>query len=179
LSLDSFYVSVAAKSNANFTYSIDSCLNRIYLKNNSTAASNYKWQVLDVLNSNEESPYFDINTASEYEILLIANPNSNCADSMSHSINLGSDFGNHFFIPNTFTPNNDAINDEFSIGTWTQCKNFKLFIYNRWGNLIHQTEGARVKWDGKFNGMDAPTGVYVYLLQIGEIEKTGTVTLYR
>lgn len=179
LSLDSFYVSVATKSNADFSYNIDSCLNRIFLKNNSTAASNYKWEILNVLNSNEVSPYFDINDVSEFDILLIANPNSNCADTVTKSISLDSNFGNNFFIPNTFTPNNDAINDEFTIGTWNQCKNFKLFIYNRWGNLIHQTEGSKVKWDGKFKGIDVPTGVYVYLLQIGEIEKTGTVTLYR
>lgn len=179
VSRDSFFVNVAPRSEANFSISIDSCLNIISLLNNSTGASTYKWQVLDFIDSDALSPQFEITESTAYEILLITNPNSNCADSSFQKIFIDDNFGNHYFIPNTFTPNNDGLNDEFIITTWNQCRYFKLYIYNRWGNQIHFTEGTSVKWNGIYEGLDAPIGVYVYLLQIGEQEKTGTVTLFR
>jgi gliding motility-associated-like protein len=178
-SLDSFYLNVANKSEAIFSLSVDSCLNIATLQNNSIGASSYKWQILDILESDLPSPQFNISTSMEYEIMLITNPNSNCADSLTQKIFLNDNYGNNFFIPNTFTPNKDQLNDEFRIGTWNNCKYFKLYIYNRWGNLIHFNEGTEVKWNGVYKGNEAPTGVYVYILQFDDIEKTGTVTLFR
>ncbi len=177
-SVDSFYLN-GTKSEALFSITVDSCLNIATLQNNSIGASSYKWQIVDILDSDLQSPQFDINTSMEYEILLITNPNSNCPDSLTQTIYLNEGYGNNFFIPNTFTPNNDGFNDEFVISTWNNCKYFKLFIYNRWGNLIHSTEGTEVKWNGIYKGSDVSAGVYVYLLQVGEIEKTGTVNLFR
>ncbi len=90
-------------------------------------------------------------------------------------------------IPNAFTPNDDGQNDYFlprqflsrSIGT------FKMKIFDRWGQQIF--ESVRIDgrgWDGKFNGVNQPTGVYVYQIDVtfenGAAEHyTGNVTLLR
>jgi gliding motility-associated-like protein len=90
-------------------------------------------------------------------------------------------------IPNAFTPNGDGINDYFlprpllAKGLAT----FKLSIYNRWGQLIFETEQIEGRgWDGKLNGVEQPEGVFVYKLDAtfkdGQIEnRQGNITLIR
>jgi gliding motility-associated-like protein len=90
-------------------------------------------------------------------------------------------------IPNAFTPDNDGNNDFFlprqllskSLNT------FKMSIYNRWGELMFQTDKIDGRgWDGKFNDKDQQEGVYVYVISIefknGTSEKyQGNLTLLR
>ncbi len=70
-------------------------------------------------------------------------------------------------IPNVFSPNKDGMNDYFFPRQYLAkgLTSFKMDIYNRWGQLIFETtslEGAG--WDGKFNNVDQPVGVYVYVI---------------
>ncbi len=69
------------------------------------------------------------------------------------------------FVPNTFTPNNDGINDflkPFMIG----IKELTFFrIYNRWGQLIYETRNAKNGWDGRFNGDPVATQTIVWMLE--------------
>ncbi len=90
-------------------------------------------------------------------------------------------------IPNSFSPNGDGLNDYFlpreilSSG----LKTFKMNIYNRWGENIFSTEKIDGRgWDGKYNGVLQPMGVYVYVIDVEFINKTrknfkGNVTLMR
>lgn len=70
------------------------------------------------------------------------------------------------FIPNVFTPNNDNINDFFSISIMGGYL-AEGFIVNRWGNTIKQFHVDDLKWDGKTNeGMFVPDGVYTYIFVV-------------
>ncbi len=90
-------------------------------------------------------------------------------------------------IPNVFTPNGDGMNDYFFPRDYLTkgLTSFKLDIYNRWGQLIFETtslEGSG--WDGKFNDVDQPVGVYVYIIDAtfkdGQKEHhQGNITLLR
>jgi gliding motility-associated-like protein len=60
----------------------------------------------------------------------------------------------------------------------------RLSIYNRWGQLVFYTTTSDAGWDGKFNGVAQPTGVYIYFLEMetlgGEkVNQKGTVALIR
>ena len=71
-------------------------------------------------------------------------------------------------IPNSFTPNNDGTNDYFLPRQLVSrgVTMFKMIIYNRWGQIIFETNNIDGRgWDGKFNGSDQPTGVYVYMIE--------------
>lgn len=86
-----------------------------------------------------------------------------------------------FDFPNVITPNGDGINDYLDI-VWKfkTCQEFSLKIVNRWGNMVY--EGT--KTSSPFSGIDQygnllEAGVYFYLLQFEEQEKSGFIHLVR
>jgi len=85
------------------------------------------------------------------------------------------------FIPNAFTPNQDGINDDFGV-KGEGIQNFKMLIYNRWGEVIYSSTNPHEHWDGKYNNEPVENGVYVYEVfakGFGKHPKTGSVTLLR
>lgn len=91
------------------------------------------------------------------------------------------------FIPNSFTPNDDLINDIFlpQVSLFEQTS-YELFIFDRWEHLIFQSDSAEKGWDGSIRstGNKAAPGTYVYLLSIKdgngiEIRKRGHVNVLR
>jgi gliding motility-associated-like protein len=73
--------------------------------------------------------------------------------------------GDNVYVPNTFTPNNDGLNDIFYV-RGTELSNIRIFrIYNRWGELIFETPDISKGWDGTHNGRPVNSGVYVYYLE--------------
>jgi len=86
-------------------------------------------------------------------------------------------------FPNAFTPNQDGINELFT-GIGSIPEKYSLRIYNRWGELIFESDNYLIGWDGKYKGHYAHDGVYVYQANFTvsnntEIEKTGRVSLIR
>ena len=94
-------------------------------------------------------------------------------------INIESECPAKLFMPNAFTPNSDGLNDVFKPGgEWVS--NFSLEIFNRWGELIHQSNGFDNGWSGENN----PEGVYVWRIQYEDEsfnthQQQGKVTLTR
>ena len=67
------------------------------------------------------------------------------------------------YIPNTFTPNRDYKNEKFIISA-EDLLEFNLEIYNRWGELIYQSNDVNESWDGTYKGKVVATGTYVWKL---------------
>jgi gliding motility-associated-like protein len=87
--------------------------------------------------------------------------------------------------PNTFTPNNDGINDRFSIAFDGIATLKTVKIYDRYGRLVYKSTARTTYWDGTNNGRNMPVGVYYWVLdgyddynQV-EISKAGSITLIR
>ena len=90
-----------------------------------------------------------------------------------------------FYIPNTFTPDNDGMNDNFS-GKGLFIKNYEMTIFDRWGNQLYRTFDIYKPWDGKTNKGNeiAPTDVYIYSIKVTDFKMKkhnyrGIVTLVR
>lgn len=85
-------------------------------------------------------------------------------------------------ISNSFSPNGDNLYDTWSISKWQNYPDFKLFVYNRWGQLVHSQKGEYIPWDGKQLGVDLPVATYYYIFYYSsdkeDIEK-GSVTIMR
>jgi gliding motility-associated-like protein len=81
-------------------------------------------------------------------------------------------------IPNCFTPNNDGFNERFNVSA-QNLFDFTMYIFNRWGQMIFETNDMDQGWDGKFNGNQCPGGTYYYLIEYSTycsfgLDKTGT-----
>jgi len=71
--------------------------------------------------------------------------------------------GKSFFIPNAFTPNGDGLNDVFgAIPRLDYVNQYRISIFNRWGQMIFDTSDLNQGWDGTFKGEACQAGVYVY-----------------
>ena len=85
------------------------------------------------------------------------------------------------YIPNAFTPNGDGINETFA-PKGDGIETFKMLIYNRWGELLFETQDLQKGWDGTFKGVLSQQDVYIYKVSArgqayGLVEQEGTVTL--
>ncbi len=72
------------------------------------------------------------------------------------------------FIYNGFSPNEDGINDTFVIKGLDKFPGHYLRIFNRWGNLVFESDNYQNDWDGTWKGIPLPDGVYFYLLDDGQ-----------
>ncbi len=90
------------------------------------------------------------------------------------------------FYPNAFTPNGDGINDLY-LPVGKDVVDFKLTIYNAWGEEVFKTQNIQYGWDGKVKGISAPIGTYIYRSsysgfknkRLVEFESKGNLTLIR
>ena len=77
-------------------------------------------------------------------------------------------------IPQGFSPNNDGINDSFTIAGIESYPNNKLIIMNRWGNKVFEANRYNNDWDGtnqhgvSFGNQELPDGTYFYILDLGQ-----------
>ena len=75
----------------------------------------------------------------------------------SDTVEVLSDCNPNIYIPNSFTPNNDGVNDEFRI-YGSEIDFDRMMIFNRWGELIFETTALDMGWGGE----EWPVGVYFY-----------------
>ncbi|MEO8116984.1 MAG: gliding motility-associated C-terminal domain-containing protein, partial [Bacteroidota bacterium] len=96
---------------------------------------------------------------------------------------------NNIFIPNTFSPNNDGMNDAFYPRGTGLFSIKSIRIFNRWGEIVYSNNDVQPNvagdgWDGMYKGKPAPSDVYVYVMEIvcensKVIPVKGNVTLIR
>ncbi|HPE40142.1 MAG TPA: gliding motility-associated C-terminal domain-containing protein [Bacteroidales bacterium] len=136
-----------------------------------TPYCNYLWQDGSTLSS------YLVKYAGVYEVLV-----SNLCFNQSSAIEVSyQQCEQEIFIPNSFTPNSDGLNDQFRpLFTYPEkIEEYSIFIYNRWGNLVFTTQNIEQGW----NGNHCLNGVYAYVIfyktkgEGGKIVK-GSVTIY-
>jgi gliding motility-associated-like protein len=67
------------------------------------------------------------------------------------------------YFPTAFTPNNDGRNDQFRGLGNRSVRDYELSVYNRWGEKIFNTRNVLSGWNGKINGVDQPSGIYIWV----------------
>ena len=88
-------------------------------------------------------------------------------------------------VPTAFSPNGDGKNDIFRSISYCSIRNFSINVYNRWGELVYQSDDITVGWDGTFKERPQPVGVYTYNIEYfnhckGTMDKkSGNITLIR
>jgi len=161
---------------------------QVEIDNTSIGGYLYHWNFGDGSYSSDYNPIFHtFNQPGIYQITLNIENNLGCLDSTFRTIDIDPVFA--FYIPNSFTPDNDGINDRF-FGKGIGYTSVKMQIFNRWGELIFDQssdsgpEFSEPYWDGELNDIDCQIDVYVYQFLVTDIFQQphlyrGRVTLVR
>ena len=152
----------------------------VYFTNLSENTISFKWSFGDSSFSDLANPVHIYQNSGVFDVQLTVSDSNLCIDSVIKQIAIKLNF--NFYIPNSFTPNGNLINDSFGpVGDiFRNCKRYKFSIYNRWGERIFFSNNVSEKWDGE----NAQSGLYLWHLEIedsvGEvIKRNGEVNLYR
>lgn len=134
----------------------------------------------------EREPTYTFPDTGVVEVIqVVTHETTGCTDTAKAFIDIEPLVTLH--LPNAFTPNDDGLNDDFrGKGYFDGFRSYNMQIWNRWGEMIFETDNPNLGWNGKKKGSDtlAPAGVYIYSISYdpprGEtkIEK-GHVTLIR
>lgn len=152
---------------ADFTFSptmVTSLNNTVEFFDQSIDAERYQWD-FGTGASREQNPVYTFRDTGQQEIVLIVFHENGCQDTAVARIDV--EPVSTYFLPNAFTPNNDAKNDTYmGVGTLGDILDFQMLIWDRWGELIFQTTDPNEGWNGKKNnvGRDEPNGVYIVLV---------------
>ena len=93
-----------------------------------------------------------------------------------------------WYFPNSFTPNDDGLNDVFiPQGNAIDPNSYEMYIFNRWGEVVFQTNDINQPWDGSHQNGDYYVNdqVYVYRVKLKSVfdndfkEYSGTITVFR
>ncbi|MBL7955912.1 MAG: gliding motility-associated C-terminal domain-containing protein [Flavobacteriales bacterium] len=87
-----------------------------------------------------------------------------CIDAIDSIRVEAEDCNTYVHVPNSFTPNNDGLNDVFLPVIDGPLDSYQLEIFDRWGERIHSTNAREEGWDGAYSGVASQDGVYVWKL---------------
>lgn len=83
-------------------------------------------------------------------------------------------------IPGGLSPNNDNLNDNWTIQGLLNYPDAKISVFNRWGQAVYEGDVSSAPWDGTSKGSALPIADYYYMIDLGNGEKhNGVVTLKR
>lgn len=155
---------------------------RVRFFNESKDADAYLWNFGDGQTSTEENPEHIYLSAGNFDVTLTVFKSSVCSASvLQGQFIISAD--NILFIPNTFTPNNDAVNDEFVV-SMTNINIYRIQIFNRYGVSMFISHDIFDNWKGTYKSELVPVGTYYYLINATDyndnvIKKSGSVTILR
>lgn len=165
------YIYVESTPIASFEVSADQ-LNTLETEvefyNTSVGAVDYIWDFDDNSEGSIlEDPVHDFPTSDggTYNVQLTAISPLGCMDSAWLAIAV--DVELLYFIPNSFTPDGDAFNQTFKpiFTAGFDPYDFNLKIFNRWGEIIWESNDAEAGWDGTYGGKIVQAGIYTWAIE--------------
>ncbi|NNK80773.1 MAG: PKD domain-containing protein, partial [Flavobacteriales bacterium] len=166
----------------------------VFFYNLSNQANTFLWEFGDGSTSTEVNPTHIYQETGEFDVTLTANNEYNCPDTFHLEDAVFVDVGGYIDFPNAFTPNQFASNGGYYDQTrldndifypvFAGVEEFELQIYNRWGELLYESNDVNRGWDGYYRGNVAQQGVYVWRAKVmftdgKQVIKAGDLTLLR
>ncbi len=153
----------------------------------STNATQWKWVFNSDNHSSQQNPSHIYSDSGSYVVKLIVYNEYGCTDTIEQIIIIN-DAEYTFYIPNSFTPNGDGINDIFipkNSGIDQGTDLYQLMIFDRWGQLIFSTNSLTTGWNGTMKGTTpVQIDTYVWKIKVKDVfseehQYTGHVNLLR
>lgn len=132
--------------------------------------------------SSSYNPLHSYNAHGNYTVTQIVTNSFGCKDTSYETVKILPEY--RFWIPNTFSPDNNSKNDVFMPVTFG-LTNYSFEIFNSWGQSIFNTNDTEVGWNGTFKGSESPQGIYVWKISYknpvteSTEEKSGHLLLLR
>lgn len=135
---------------------------------------NFKWSPARGLSDvNSLHPVASPSETTTYT--LTANNGADCSITATVKVIVNNDL----VVPNAITPNNDGVNDYWTIKNMDDHTNATVQIFDRTGRELFYSVGYAKKWDATYNGKKLPAAVYYYVISLNDvkIKKAGWVTV--
>ncbi|MBQ3617588.1 MAG: PKD domain-containing protein [Bacteroidales bacterium] len=160
-------IHVYAQPSAGFTQNADTLYEgqALHLSSVSEGGAYYAWDFGDGKKSDEKHPVHNYEFGGTFTISLIVTSPNSCSDTAFVKNAVTVIKSPIVVFPNAFTPDGDGLNDIF-LPVHGDISQFKIFIFDKKGQLMYKGTDITEGWDGTRNGHPCPTGVYVYKANI-------------
>lgn len=171
---------------SNYTLYINSA-EKVKIKYNDTLDYTYEWLPAEGLSCTDcpDPKIKHIAEAMDYSLWVTDNL-TGCEEEFAINVRFFNECSEKaFYIPNIFSPNNDGVNDVFSLIAEEPEEFDEIHLFDRWGNLVYRSDDVNFNWDGIYKGSPISSGVYPYridytCLETGEqFAFYGDVTIVR
>lgn len=166
------YINVNHNPIAYFTYNPidpDVLYSDVDFINGSSFGDNFLWTIEGNGTSTVLNPSIEFGEMpDQYLVELIAYTDEGCSDTVTSIVNIKDRI--IFYVPNTFTPDEDEFNPTFTpiFTAGFDPFDYKLLIYNRWGEILFESNDASIGWDGTYNGKIVKDGTYIWNIEFKE-----------
>jgi gliding motility-associated-like protein len=181
-------IRVIPSPKAGFSFSpeeVSSLSPTVQFTDESVDANRWYWQFDRFGTSTQIDPVFTFPDTGLMRILQVVTHPEGCKDTLVKFIDVLPKV--QWFMPNAFSPNSDGTNDGFfGKGVLEYATDFSMTIWNRWGEMVFETNNPTEAWSGRSQqtGGMSPMGVYVYVVRFSgprgqKFEYKGYATLVR
>jgi gliding motility-associated-like protein len=154
----------------NFTPSEPDVMNtEVRFLNNSSYSDFYEWDFYLVDESSLVNPIIDFPAEpDDYNVRLVTTTEEGCSDTARAVVIIKDRIV--FYVPNTFTPDGDGTNNTFQpvFTSGFEPRDINLLIFNRWGEVVYETNNIDKGWDGNYKNEPVPEGTYIWKIEFTE-----------
>ncbi len=159
------WIKINQGTTADFEYSpqkITTFNSTVNFTDKSTFATRWQWFFDGKGFASRQNPTFTFKDSGLYNVKLLVANQFGCTDSITKRLDVEPRVT--YWLPNAFSPNDDGANDVYKgTGIVAGIKGFDMKIWNRWGELIFQTNNPNEGWNGQKNNIGDPSPQGVYL----------------
>ncbi|HXC04539.1 MAG TPA: PKD domain-containing protein [Bacteroidia bacterium] len=164
------YVNAYPVPEAGFTYNPQTVTMldpEVTFQNQSTGGTSLIWYFGDSTRTTSTlpDPAYTYADTGCYPVTLVVSNQFGCTDTAIEPLCIKAGFS--FYAPNTFTPNGDGLNDVWMpYGTGIDQNHYDLMLFDRWGNLMFETQTWGQGWDGRANGGASLAQIDTYVWKV-------------
>lgn len=128
------------------------------------------WSFGDNGTSTDPNPIWMYQDTGTFTVMqIVSGPGGACPDTATAEVVISPEL--LVWIPNAFTPNGNGNDDRFMpvFSDFTYVKNFNMMIFDRWGQLIYQTNDPLAGWDGRIGNGLVQVDTYVYKIHVEDL----------
>lgn len=134
----------------------------------------WQYELGDGSLSSLQNPVHEYPDTGYYDVWQYVTTQYGCKDTANVRVKIDPEF--MFYIPSAFTPDEDDKNEEF-FGAGIGIRDYRMRIYNRWGEMIFESNEYDYHWDGTYQGKQVQKGVYIYRFDLMDVK--GEPHIYR